>query len=353
MNPLHVDELLSGLDESLLAQVARPVLWAASWPYAAAMSLRRTAYQRGMLASHAAGVPVICVGNITTGGTGKTPTVAWVANLLSAHGRSPAVLTRGYRGVGGSSDEADLLARLTAAPVHAFADRVVSAGRAVAAGADVLVLDDGFQHRRLRRDLDIVLIDSTRPFGYGYCLPRGLLREPLSALADVEAIVITRRDRIKNDAAAKLREQLHQLAPRAAIAEAYHCPTAVTDAKGTHLVAPEGLAGRRVLAFCGVGNPEAFFHTLRDLGARLINTLAFEDHVIYDSYVLDQVNSASYACSADWLITTEKDAVKIDPTRLRLPLRVLAVQLDVLAGREQLISAILTAAGVATPAAAE
>ncbi|MCY2924491.1 MAG: tetraacyldisaccharide 4'-kinase, partial [Planctomycetota bacterium] len=130
-------------------------------PYAGAVRLRRWAYRKGLLHSHKAGVPVVCVGNLTAGGTGKTPMVAWVVKHLREQGRRPAILTRGYKAHRGISDEAELLKAVTGADVVVQADRVAGAAGAIAAGADVCVMDDGYQHLRLRRDFSIVLLDAT------------------------------------------------------------------------------------------------------------------------------------------------------------------------------------------------
>ena len=177
MNEQKVRDILSGRQTGPVAALLRATLSAASVPYAAAMRVRRDAYRRGVLASHAAGVPVICVGNVTTGGTGKTPMVAWVVRRLLENGFAPAILTRGYKSSAGQSDEAELLRRSLPAsvPIVVNGNRLAGAQAARQQGANVLVMDDGFQHHRLRRDLDIVLIDATNPFGFGRCLPRGLL----------------------------------------------------------------------------------------------------------------------------------------------------------------------------------
>ncbi|RPI60870.1 MAG: tetraacyldisaccharide 4'-kinase, partial [Planctomycetaceae bacterium] len=283
-------EILSGRRRGAAATLLRTALLAAAGPYSAAMRLRRRAYGCGLLPRHSAGVPVICVGNITTGGTGKTPMVAWVAGRLVATGARPAVLTRGYKSVNGKSDEAELLSQLLGpdVPVIVNPDRVAGAAAAVARGATVLVMDDGFQHCRLRRDLDIVLIDATNPFGFGHCLPRGLLREPTSALADADAIVITRSDQAAPQALEALRADLSKLAPQAYLYHATHKPSAVLDECARPLPL-EVLAApaRRVFAFCGLANPDGFFDTVKSLGANLAGQAALEDHADYTQPVID------------------------------------------------------------------
>jgi len=191
---------LSGRRRGLGAGLLRAGLAAASLPWSGVMRLRRRAYEAGLLASHSAGVPVICVGNITAGGTGKTPMIVWVLRRLTARGMHPGYLTRGWtRGhtaATGHFDEAEVVRRLCRAPAAVDRDRVRGARRLAGEGCDVVVLEDGFHHLRLRRDLNVVLIDATEPFGYGHVLPRGLLREPLGALRAADALVVTRSDQV-------------------------------------------------------------------------------------------------------------------------------------------------------------
>ena len=337
-------DIMSGRRGGLAAAAARLGLLSASLPYAGLRRLRRWAHRRRLLPAAAAEAPVISVGNITTGGTGKTPMVAWIVARLKEAGRRPAILTRGYKAVAGRSDEVELLGELTGAPVVVNADRVAGAKVAVAGGADVLVMDDGFQHRRLRRDLDIVLIDATRPFGYGHCLPRGLLREPVSALGDADAIVLTRSGVIGGRKLVDLVTRIGELAGRASIHLAEHTPTRIVDASGGELPAA-ALAGKKVCAFCGLGNPDGFFATLEKAGARVVESIAFDDHVAYDGAALDRIGRGARAGGAEVLVTTAKDRVKIaDPAGLPLPLWTLHVEMRIVEGDSQLISAVLKAA---------
>ena len=326
-----------------LWSLVRASLYPAGLCYGALMRLRRWAYRKGVLPSMPAtkNAPspsrpaVISVGNITTGGTGKTPMVAWIVRELQSAGRRPGIVLRGYKARQGRSDEAELLSQLTGAIVIVHADRVVGAARALAAGAEVIVLDDGFQHRRLRRDLDIVLIDAADPFGLGYCLPRGLLREPPSALADADAIVITRGDLAGRAELDALRSRLSRLAPKAAIFRAAHKPVAAVDGAGQRL-APSALAGRKVFAFCGIGNPRSFLHALAELGARVVGQCILEDHSEYTPQLLEELSALAGQAEAQLAVTTQKDYVKIAPNQFELPLWQLAIEMDVIEGREQL-----------------
>ena len=337
-------DILSGRRKGPAAAALRAGLLAASVPYAAAMVLRRWAYRRGVLPSRAADAPVLCVGNLTTGGTGKTPMVAWVTRRLARMGRAPAILTRGYKAAGGTSDEAELLKELTGAPVIVNADRAAGAAQATAGGADVLVMDDGFQHLRLRRQLNIVLIDATNPFGYGHCLPRGLLREPPAVLADAHAVVITRCDMASAESLLALRRRLQTLAPGASLHAARHRPAAFIDEQGGRHDLTE-LAGRKVCAFCGIANPESFFRTLADLNVRVVRRTEFEDHAAYTPADIDRLCGGEHECVAELMVTTRKDAIKLDLAELRRPVWRLAVEMDVVDGRDELLAAIASAAG--------
>ncbi len=309
-------------------------------PYASLVRLRRWAYRRGIRKSHPAGVPVICVGNITVGGTGKTPMVAWAVGRLKEAGRKPAILTRGYKAIDGKSDEAELLRQSTGVPVIINPDRVAGAQKAIAGGADVLVMDDGFQHMRLRRDLDIVLIDATRPFGGGACLPIGRLREPLTALSDADAIVITRSDAVTPEQLQDLRNRLVRFAPDASIHTAIHKPVKIIDEKGDELP-PDALSGRKVCAFAGLGNPDAFFATLTDIGARIAEKVSFSDHAAYDSAAIERVSNAN--AEAEVLVTTEKDYVKLAEFSLERPVWRLVVEMRITEGEQTLVEMILKA----------
>jgi tetraacyldisaccharide 4'-kinase len=279
-------------------------------PYGALMRLRRSAYAHGLLPSRAVAVPVFCVGNLTTGGTGKTPMVAWLVAQLQQLGRRPAILTRGYKARDGMSDEARLLEQLTGGAVVVNPDRLAGARHAIANGADVLVMDDGFQHLRLRRDLDVVLLDATNPFGGGTCLPAGHLREPADGLARATAVVLTRTDQVSPADLDALQTTAATLAPHATLLQARHAPASAIDpADQPHQ--PETLAGRKLFAFCGLGNPGAFFSTLESLGAEIVGRCCFGDHAAYPQARLAELDRLADQARAEFLVTTQKDAVKI------------------------------------------
>lgn len=284
-------------------------------------------------------MPVVCVGNLTLGGTGKTPLVAWVARRLAAGGRRPAIVSRGYGAARGeTSDEAAELALLVPGVPHvADRDRVAGAGAAAAAGADCVVLDDGFQHRRLARDLDLVAIDATDPFGCGHLFPRGLLRERLAGLGRAHAAILTRVSGVPSARRAEIRARLTAACgsrmPRT-WAEASHAPMGLRAPDGTRDEL-SWLAGRPVAAFAGIGNPGAFHATLRALGADVVAFRPFVDHHAYSRADLDDLAAWGKARGAAALVTTLKDLVKL-PASDALPLRALEIALVIESGEEAL-----------------
>lgn len=300
------------------------------------MWLRNGWFDRG-LGVRQAPVPVVSIGNLTTGGTGKTPLVEFLARALCESHRV-VILSRGYRGGKTANDESRLLARrLPEVPVLQDPDRVRGAKRAVEEfGAEVIVLDDGFQHRRLGRAVDIVLIDALCPFGFGRILPAGLLREPCRSLARADLVVLTRADAVSEGERRHLIDQVTRLAPRAGWMEAAFAPVGLVGADGSTARLAD-LAGRKVVAFCGIGNPRGFWATLASLGARILESREFPDHHEYS--MVDKATLARLAQDrgAEWLVATEKDLVKFQETKLGgILLWGLAIEARVLRGGNQI-----------------
>lgn len=278
------------------------------------MRLRNAFYEYGLLRSRRLPGTVISVGNLTVGGTGKTPMVLWIAERLSAEGNRPAILTRGYRGLGqgnaGSeaspalADEVALLRnRLDGRAQFGIGKDRYKNGLALAKdGAKWFILDDGFQHLELQRDANIVLLDATDPFGGGGVLPAGRLREPRSGLARADIVIITRTDR------APALEALVRRFTRAPIFYAKACLDAVLRVPSMS----EGLSeserrAHKFFAFCGIGNPAAFFDDLRNWGFSVVGQRSFADHHPYSGVELRELEAAAAAAGANALICTEKD----------------------------------------------
>ena len=331
-------QLLQGQRRGFWPTLLRGGLWWLSLGYGLLIRLRNWAYDHGWCRSHRAAVPVVSVGNLSVGGTGKTPFVEYLARFYRDRQRLVAILSRGY-GAGphtrqSSNDEAQLLAdNLPDVPHLQGADRVALAAIAVEeCESEILLLDDGFQHRRLARDLDIVLVDATAPLDH--LLPRGLLREPPSSLRRADALVLTRCDQSQQVPA--LRHRLERLAAGKPIAECIHAPVYLFNTTTEQPLA--ALQGRPVAAFGGVGHPEAFRRTLIDLGANLQDFRIYPDHYAYSR---DDVNDLAHWAASQppetWLVTTQKDFVKLRIDQLGgRPLWALRVQIQFRDGQEHL-----------------
>jgi len=307
-------ELVSGERRGPAAAGFRCVLWLMQWPYRAVIGARNLGYHLRVFPSQSVDARIISIGNLTTGGTGKTPLVAWLAEYLRKTGHRVGLLSRGYRGEenGTGNDEKKLLEALCGDIPHVQdPDRVSGAGRAINVhGCNVLILDDGFQHRRLDRDLDIVLVDATCPFGYGHLLPRGILREPIGSLGRSSIIVLTRVDHLDPPQRDSLKQQVMALAGHDRVAEVAFPTVGLINADGSTRSLEE-LSGVRVAAFCGIGNPEAFFDSLP-----VVTRRAFPDHHLYTDDDLDTLAQWAAESGADLLLTTRKDLVKIPHSRL-------------------------------------
>jgi tetraacyldisaccharide 4'-kinase len=319
--------------------LARAGLWALSLPYGVGARVRNWAFDRGWKTSHAAAVPVVSIGNLTVGGTGKTPCVEYVAGFYRDLDLRVAILSRGYGAAEGRNDEALVLEEnLPDVPHLQGADRVELARIAVEElESEVVVLDDAFQHRRLRRDLDLVLIDATAPWGHGHLLPRGLLREPAGGLRRAHVVLLTRCDLVPPDALHAIRERVARLAPGVPVAETTHQPAAWRNA--AHAEQPvEALHGRPVAGFCGIGNPDAFRRTLAGLGLDVVAWRTFPDHHRYTREDIESLRAWARQQPADAaLVTTQKDLVKVGLDRLgERDLWALRIRLHVRAGREAL-----------------
>jgi tetraacyldisaccharide 4'-kinase len=330
--------LVSGRVRGPWAGLQRGGLVLASVPYGWATRLRNWLYDRGWKACHRAAVPVVSVGNLTLGGTGKTPCVEYVARFYRSLDRRAAILSRGYGSQGGRNDEALLLEEnLPDVPHLQGADRVALAAVAVEElESEVLVLDDGLQHRRLARDLDVVLVDASNPWGHGWLFPRGLLREAPTGLRRAGVVVLTRCDQVPAADLEQIRERVARLAPGVPVVETTHRPVELVN--GDRDVAPlERLRQRPVAAFCGIGNPEAFRRTLTDAGANVADLRTFPDHHAYTRADVDALTAwARQQATECMVVTTQKDLVKLRLARLGgQELWAVRVELQVAAGRPE------------------
>jgi tetraacyldisaccharide 4'-kinase len=308
------------------AAVARFVLWPFSMLYGTIVRFRAWFYETGLFKEQRLRKPVISVGNLTLGGTGKTPMVIWLAEKLLAEGRRVAILTRGYRGTGKTSDEIELMKyRLNGRVQFGVGkDRLVQ-GRRLEDSVDVLLLDDGYQHLRLARDVNILLMDAVRPLGKERLLPAGRLREPLSAMDRADILIITRTGTSPDT--------------EAAIAKLESFPVFAAKTKllgfrklwgDTQLLTPEQLAAEGPFyVFCGIGNPAAFLLDLENWKVAIVGKEAFADHHHYSDGEIHELLDAAREAEARALVTTEKDVQNmagVDP--VEMPIYVAVIEMD-------------------------
>ncbi len=317
--------------------------------YSAIADIRNRRYESGSSQSHDLGARTISVGNITTGGTGKTPLVAHIAKTLSHRGERVCILTRGYgrkdvskrvlvsdfdRVVATAEDAGDepieLAGKLLGkAIVVADRDRVAAAKWAISqCGITAFILDDGFQHRRAKRDVDIVCIDATDPFGGGKVLPAGRLREPVSGLKRADAIVLTRVDLVEDLAGTE--DQIQAAAPDVPV---FRARSILSEFKPLNTAAREfdsaSIHSQNAFAFCGLGNPKAFYSLLERENMKLAATHSFRDHHKYAAEDLKTIETMARGSAARLLLTTGKDAVKIDAEQFSLPCFSVEIEVEI------------------------
>jgi tetraacyldisaccharide 4'-kinase len=291
----------------------RRLLWPVSLLYSSIARAKAWGYARDVFRRRKLPGTVIAVGNLTVGGTGKTPMVLAIAERLAAEGKYAAILTRGYRGVteGGSggvpqSDEVALLRERLAGKVQigVGADRYKSGMVLARHGVDWFVLDDGFQHLKLSRDANIVLVDATDPFGGGMVLPAGRLREPLPALQRADIVVITRSVQAPSPA-------LEAIVRRHTISPIFYPSTRLASVRRVPrldvALPQQDWEKVRFLAFCGIGNAAAFFEDLRNWKFQVVQQRSFADHHVYTAREAAELEQAAASCGADALLCTEKD----------------------------------------------
>ncbi len=313
--------------------LSQTLLWPLTLPYGAVVNLRARAYRAGLLREKRLNGIVISVGNLTTGGTGKTPMVLWIAERLVAEGKRAGILTRGYLGeteiqqqttgtsVNGaattnrnasSSDEVQLLmGRLGDSVTFGVgADRFARGTELGKKGVEWFVLDDGFQHLQLARDVNIVLIDATNPFGGGYLLPAGRLREPRTALGRADIIVVTRSD---------YTPALEATIRRYTAAPIFHARPELDSILPVNADGPgepqTKTKNEKLFAFCGIGNGPAFVNDLRNWGYSIVGSKYFPDHHRYSQQDADGIEAAARAAGASTLICTEKDKYNLAGVR--------------------------------------
>ncbi len=333
-------DMMSGRKRGLAASLFRGGLWSAQWPYRVGVACKNLAFDFELREPFEVGVPVISVGNLTTGGTGKTPIVAFLANWFRDAGAKVGMLSRGYKSLDASAnDEKLVLDQLCpGVPQWLNPDRILSAKRAIVDGCNLLILDDAFQHRRIHRDLDIVLIDATNPWGYGHCLPRGMLREPIANIERASLVLVTRTDQVSAEELTAIRTVLVRHNQIGTVVEISFRPSQLLNAAG-QTKSLSDLAGQRVFGFCGIGNPESFERTLRQIGSEVVGFESFPDHHHFTADDLVRLGEQAMTAKADLLLTTHKDLVKFLDVELNgRPLWAVQIGTEILRGAPMLES---------------
>jgi tetraacyldisaccharide 4'-kinase len=323
---------------TLLSHIYR-IIWA----------IRKWLYDSGILKTRKLPCPVICVGNLTTGGTGKTPAVIALSRILVENNHHPAILSRGYKRRSKASvlvvsdgrsilatpeesgDEPYLIAStLKNVPVVVGADRYKSGiCSAEHAGVNLFILDDGYQHLKLHRDINILLIDASNPCGNGYLLPKGILREPFNGISRADCVIVTRANEGNKNIAETLIRKYNRDVP---IFYASYKTADITDPAGNSQ-GTDIIKGKKVFMFAGIANPGSFRRSIEDTGGMVIGELLYPDHYWYKNDDLNKIIKEASRLSADAIITTAKDAVRLhgldlyDKTGLEMKFLILHVEM--------------------------
>lgn len=305
---------------------ARLLLWPLSMLYGQVTRLRAWLYAQGFLKQQALDRPVISVGNLTVGGTGKTPMVIWLAERLLAEGKRVGILSRGYKGSAGTSDEIELMKfRLQQRTLFGVGADRIEQGRKLQGSVDVFLLDDGFQHLQLARDVNILLIDAAQPLARQTMLPTGRLREPLSAMSRADILVFTRSETVPGTGAAIEKFQEYPVFSAATRLLGFR-----RFGAGVQVLRTEEIGAGPFYAFCGIGNPRAFFRDLQNWNFALAGQCEFPDHHRYDARDAREVEAAARRAGAMAMITTEKDAQNLAGVSFaELPLYLATIDLEI------------------------
>ncbi len=342
------------LDErkGVFASSLRLIFLILSGIYYLSLQIIQLLYRAGILKRVKLKAKVISVGNLTVGGTGKTPVVEKIARLLQEKERKVTILSRGYKSqvaarssqvavvtdgkeillsAREAGDEPYLLAQnLSEVPIVVGKDRIRSGNYCLANfNTETFILDDGFQYWRLKRDLDILLIDCLNPFGNGHLLPRGVLREPLKSLKRANLFILARTDQEGN--IAPLKEKIRSVNPFAPILESIHAPCYLEDLESKKRFDLEFIKNKEILALSSIAHPESFEKRLRDLGAIILKRLRYSDHYSYTKEDLKEITTKARGCL---IITTQKDGVRLEPLLENESILALRIELKITKGQE-------------------
>ncbi|MGY8769331.1 MAG: tetraacyldisaccharide 4'-kinase [Pirellulales bacterium] len=324
---------VSGKKRGPGALCMRGLMWFTEGLYTLGVNYRNRQFDSGKKEIHSISVPVVSVGNMTLGGTGKTPMVAWLASWLRQQDIRVSLISRGYGAEqGAQNDEAKELEQLLPDVPHLQnPDRVAAAEVAIEELAtQFIVLDDAYQHRRIARDLDIVLIDATEPFGFNHVFPRGTLREPLKGFSRAAVIVLTRGEMVSAEQREEIKTRVRKYNQDAIWIELRHKPAQLLSASGeTRTI--EQCHGKKVAAFCAIGNPAGFRHTVESCEMEVTAFREYNDHHLYEKADIDSLTKwLNQQGPLDAVLCTHKDLVKIGVDRLgEVPLFALTIEAEI------------------------
>ena len=339
-------DLVSGRNVGIVATMLRGGLRTLEVPYSSVVSARNFLYDRRMLPMRQFPVPIISVGNLTLGGTGKSPMVAYLCRFFLEQNLRPGLVSRGYGTVknNGTSNSVndeflEMSYRFPAVPHLQHPHRAKAIEQLLQTEqVDVVILDDAFQHRQVARNTDIVLLDATTPFGFEHVFPRGTLREPLSSLRRADIVLLTRSDLVTEAERQKIKQRVLAINPNVAWGEAIHVPTSLVCPlpadPGWHSAEPiESIRGKSALAFCGIGNPEAFRDTLKRCGVHVVKLIPFPDHYGYTQHDVDKLLRTAKELGTDLILCTMKDLVKLNRHEFAdIPLRAVSIEIQFTSG---------------------
>jgi tetraacyldisaccharide 4'-kinase len=348
-------DLVSGHTTGIPATVLRGGLRLLEIPYGSIISARNFLYNRQILPIRRFAVPIISVGNLTLGGTGKSPMVAWLCRLFLEQNLRPGLISRGYgqervghksggrKPPGDGNDELmEMSHRFPTVPHLQQKNRVEAIQKLLQTEqVDVIILDDAFQHRRVGRNIDIVLLDATCPFGFGHIFPRGTLREPLESLRRADIALLTRSNLVDEVQRQKIRQRVLAIQPKIIWGETIHVPTSLVSIKSGGRSAAqspgvkpiESIRGQSALAFCGIGNPAAFRKTLEQCGVQIAKLIPFPDHYRYTAADAGALIRTAKELGTTLILCTMKDWVKLNRLDFsEFPLRAVSIEIQFTAG---------------------
>jgi tetraacyldisaccharide 4'-kinase len=335
---LYIKSVMSGSGRGAAARILRGILKLISFGYALGIKLVGVAYSSGIRRVYAVPVAVVSVGNLTLGGTGKTPVTVLIASHFLSSGRKPAIITRGY-----GNDECRMLSEeLPEVPVYTGQDRLKSALRAVAEGRDVVVLDDGFQHRRLKRDLDILLVDGKNSPVKDRIFPSGMLREPPEAGMRADLVIITKTDNLSPEKVKEAKRYADIFVPGKPVVVAKHSPVSFKGVDG-RLYSLEHVKGRAIVLVSGIADPYHFETMVKSLGGEIRKKYFYPDHYRYRQEDINEIASWDLGAERPVIVTTSKDIVKmtdLDMSTLSDRVVALRIEIDVTEGKEKLIAGL-------------